>query len=62
MEVPVGGVGPWCTCGRKEWARLVFAIVEPEGEQTLERRRVFSETGLMNCVMKMKENKDLYRE
>ena len=31
------GVGPWCTCGLKEWAPLVFAIFGPEGKQ-LERR------------------------
>ena len=29
-----GGVGPWCTCGLKEWAPLVFTIFGPEGEQT----------------------------
>ena len=32
-----GGVGPWRTCGLKEWAPLVFAIFGPEGKQ-LERR------------------------
>ena len=34
VEVSAGGVGPWRTYGRKEWAPLVFAIVGPEGEQT----------------------------
>ena len=30
VEVPAEGVGPWRTCGWKEWAPLVVAIVGPE--------------------------------
>ena len=38
VEVPAAvGVGPWRTCGLKEWAPLVFPIFGPEGKQ-LERR------------------------
>ena len=39
-EPAAGGVGPWRTCGLKEWAPLVFAIFGHE-EKQLERRWVF---------------------
>ena len=57
-EPAAGRVGPWSTCGQKEWAPFVFGHFRTSGKAAKEEMS-FSKTGRMNCELKMKGIKGL---